>query len=92
MKLRNGETTIGSWISMGHAGIAEIFAQAGFDWLVVDLEHSVISIDMAADLIRVIDLCGSIPLIQTNFQRPKSDQADHGCRCSRDRGAYGEFC
>ncbi|MBE0613493.1 MAG: 2,4-dihydroxyhept-2-ene-1,7-dioic acid aldolase [Burkholderiales bacterium] len=39
-------------------------ARAGFDWLVVDLEHSVIGIDVAGDLIRIIDLCGVAPLVR----------------------------
>lgn len=36
------EYTIGSWITIGHLSIAEILAGAGFDWLCIDLEHSVI--------------------------------------------------
>jgi diaminopimelate epimerase len=38
--------------------VAEIMAQAGFDWLAIDLEHSAISISEAQDLIRVIELSG----------------------------------
>ena len=57
-KLLGHTATIGSWIQLGHVGVAEIMALAGFDWLVVDLEHSVISIETAADLIRIIDSCG----------------------------------
>lgn len=34
--------SIGSWITLGHLSIAEVMAGAGFDWLCVDLEHSVI--------------------------------------------------
>ena len=34
--------SIGSWITLGHLSIVEIMADAGFDWLCVDLEHSVI--------------------------------------------------
>lgn len=63
-KLRKKDVALGSWITLGHPAIAEIMARAGFDWLVVDLEHSVISIDMAGDLIRVIDLCGVSPLVR----------------------------
>ena len=48
--------SIGSWIQIGHPTIAEIMASAGFDWLVVDLEHSAITLREAEDLIRVIDL------------------------------------
>jgi len=61
-KCKNCELTIGSWISLGHPGIAEIMAQAGFEWLTVDLEHSSITISQAEELIRVIDLSGCIPL------------------------------
>lgn len=32
---------IGSWISLNHPSIAEIMADAGFDWLCIDMEHSV---------------------------------------------------
>jgi len=49
-KLHGHTATISSWIQLGHVGVAEIMALAGFDWLVVDLEHSVISIETAADL------------------------------------------
>jgi 2-keto-3-deoxy-L-rhamnonate aldolase RhmA len=34
-------TTIGSWISLNHTSVAEIMADAGFDWLCIDMEHSV---------------------------------------------------
>ena len=81
--LRSGISTIGSWITLGHVGIAEIMANAGFDWLVVDLEHSVIPIDMAGDLIRVIDLCG--------VAHPVRLTANHADQIKRvmDAGAHG---
>ena len=34
--------SIGSWITLNHFSIVEIMAEAGFDWLCVDMEHSVI--------------------------------------------------
>ncbi|MEO5346968.1 MAG: aldolase/citrate lyase family protein [Magnetococcus sp. YQC-9] len=76
-------TTIGSWITLGHPAIAEILARAGFDWLVVDLEHSVIPIDMAGDLIRIIDLCGVSPLVRLTSNHP--DQIKR----VMDAGAHG---
>jgi len=69
-KLRIGELTIGSWITLAHPAIAEIMARAGFDWLVVDLEHSVITIREAEELIRVIDLCGVVPLVRLSANDP----------------------
>ena len=82
-KLKNSEILIGAWITLGHSGIAEIFSRAGYDMVVVDLEHSVISIDTAADLIRVIDLCGSVPLVRLTSNNP--DQIKR----IMDAGAHG---
>ena len=56
--------TLGSWITIGNVAVAEIMANAGFDWLAVDLEHGAISISEAADIIRVIELCGVAPLVR----------------------------
>lgn len=41
-KLQNNEVTIGSWITIPHQSVIEILASAGFEWLVLDLEHAAI--------------------------------------------------
>jgi 2-dehydro-3-deoxyglucarate aldolase len=69
-KLSNKELTIGSWVTLAHPAIAEIMARAGFDWLTVDLEHSVITIREAEELIRVIALCNVVPLIRLSSNDP----------------------
>ena len=63
-KLLNSELTVGSWITLGNTGIAEIMARAGFDWLVVDLEHTTISLEQAGELIRTIELVGVPSLVR----------------------------
>lgn len=63
-RLAANRLTVGSWITLAHPAIAEIMARAGFDWLTVDLEHSVITIREAEELIRVIDLCGVPALVR----------------------------
>jgi 2-dehydro-3-deoxyglucarate aldolase len=50
--------SIGKWITLGHPGIAEIFAAADFDWVCVDMEHSVIDYAEAALLIAAIQSKG----------------------------------
>src|SRR5687767_8804058 len=82
-KLRSGQPSVGTWMTLGHPGIAEILANAGFDWVVVDLEHSVICIDQAGDLIRTIDLCGVAPLVRltsndANLAKRVMDAGAHG--------------
>lgn len=62
--LQQGRLCLGSWITLGHTGIAEIYARAGFEWLVVDMEHSTMSLDQAGELIRTIDLAGTAPLVR----------------------------
>lgn len=69
-KLNSNALTIGSWITLGSSAIAEIMANAGFDWLTVDMEHSVISLGEAQDIIRVIDLAGCVPLVRVGENDP----------------------
>jgi len=82
-KIHTGTLTIGSWITLAHPAIAEIMANSGFDWLVVDLEHSVITIREAEELIRVIDLAGVVPLV-----RLTSNNSDQIKRVM-DAGSHG---
>ena len=82
-KLQNRELTIGSWITIGSAVVAEIMAKAGYDWLTIDMEHSAITIDIAQDLIRVIELCGVTPLVRVgkndaNLIKRVMDAGAHG--------------
>lgn len=51
-------TSIGSWITLNHFSIVEIMADAGFDWLCVDMEHSVTDYFEAQQLIATIQAKG----------------------------------
>jgi 2-keto-3-deoxy-L-rhamnonate aldolase RhmA len=82
-KLKEKKFTVGGWITIGSPIIAEIFSRAGFDWVVVDLEHSVTGLEMAGDLIRTIDLCGGTPLVRLTSYSP--DQIKR----VMDAGAHG---
>lgn len=50
--------SIGSWITLNHFSIVEIMADAGFDWLCVDMEHSVTDYFEAEQLIAAIQSKG----------------------------------
>jgi 2-dehydro-3-deoxyglucarate aldolase len=69
-RLNANELTVGSWITLGHTAIAEIMAKAGFDWLVVDIEHSAITLSEAQRLIQVIELSRVIPLVRVGENNP----------------------
>jgi len=53
-KLKNNELTIGSWIMIGNTMSVEVMALAGFDWLVVDIEHTAIDLESTLSLISTI--------------------------------------
>ena len=38
-RVRSGETVHGCWINMGSSVSAEIIGRAGFEWVLIDLEH-----------------------------------------------------
>jgi 2-dehydro-3-deoxyglucarate aldolase len=67
-RLAANELTIGSWITLGHPAIAEIMASAGFDWLVLDTEHSVLELSEVQMLIQVLDSqrCPAIVRLTSN--------------------------
>ena len=52
------KTSIGSWITINNPSIAEIMADAGFDWLCVDLEHTITDYSEAQQLILAIQSKG----------------------------------
>ncbi|PTN10870.1 HpcH/HpaI aldolase family protein [Nitrosomonas aestuarii] len=67
-KLTQSAVTIGSWITLGHTAIAEIMATAGFDWLVLDMEHSVLELNEVQSIIQVLDArqCPAIVRLTSN--------------------------
>src|SRR6185436_9265276 len=38
-RLKQGETLHGCWLNLGSSVTAEIVGMAGFDWVLIDLEH-----------------------------------------------------
>ena len=82
-KLKNNELTIGSWVTLGNTSVAEIMARAGFEWLTIDMEHSVITLDIAQELIQVIEGYGVAPLVRVGENNPNI------IKRVMDAGAYG---
>jgi 2-dehydro-3-deoxyglucarate aldolase len=52
------KASIGSWITLNNASVAEILSDAGFDWLCIDMEHSVTDYAEAQQLILTIQSKG----------------------------------
>jgi 2-keto-3-deoxy-L-rhamnonate aldolase RhmA len=69
-KLVARQLTIGSWLSFGHTGVCEMMVRTGFEWLVVDLEHTGIGTHEMAHLIQVVALAGAVPLVRVGANDP----------------------
>ena len=63
-KIKQGQTTFGTWQMIGNTSITEILCQADFEWVTIDMEHTGIDVNDALELIRVIDLSGKTPAVR----------------------------
>ncbi len=52
--LTTGQYAVGSWINTRSTVVAELMAATGFDFLVVDAEHSAVDVPQAQDLFQAI--------------------------------------
>ena len=82
-KLQNGKYSVGSWIQIPNASVAEILGNSGYDWVAIDLEHGSISTTDLPDLNRAIELGGTLPLARVAIANSKD------CKQALDAGAGG---
>ena len=50
-RIRRKELTVGTWLTIGQVSVLENMAAAGFDWVVFDIEHSLMSTSELSALI-----------------------------------------
>jgi 2-dehydro-3-deoxyglucarate aldolase len=81
--LRDGGATVGSWMQIPQASVAEVMGQAGYDWVALDLEHGAIGVHQLPDLCRALELGGTLPLVRLAQGQPKD------CKQALDAGAGG---
>jgi len=61
---KEGKVSIGTWLTMAHLSVAEILASAGYDWVMIETEHTSIDISEVLQLIMAVEGRGSIPLVR----------------------------
>jgi 4-hydroxy-2-oxoheptanedioate aldolase len=82
-KLKAGEPSFGTWLSLGDLYATRVLARMGFDWLTLDIEHSAIDWSQAAMIFACIADAGGVPLARV----PKGNH-DYIKRVL-DAGAWG---
>lgn len=68
--LDNGGVSVGSWMSMAHVSIAEILASAGYDWVVIETEHTAIDVSEVLRLVIAIEGREAVPLVRLAWNDP----------------------
>lgn len=70
-KLKAGGTSIGSWLTLGSPTAAEIMAHAGFEFLIIDGEHTAAGLDTVQLLLQAMQGTDTIPILRV----PSNDRA-----------------
>jgi len=81
--LKAGQPSVGTWLSLGNIAAARFLARAGFDWLNVDMEHSMANIETAALIFGAVADAKCTPLA-----RVPTNRLEHIKRVL-DNGAFG---
>ncbi|RJQ53518.1 MAG: 2,4-dihydroxyhept-2-ene-1,7-dioic acid aldolase [Desulfobacteraceae bacterium] len=63
-QLKQDRVSIGTWLTMGHLSVAEILADAGYDWVMIETEHTAIDVSEVLGLIMAVEGRGAIPLVR----------------------------
>ena len=63
-KLEAGEPVVGAFLGLRSPDAAEMMSQAGFDFLLVDAEHSNVGPETTLELLRAIDRGRAAPLVR----------------------------
>jgi 4-hydroxy-2-oxoheptanedioate aldolase len=69
-KWRAGIQTIGGWLSLANTHSAESLAHAGFDWIVVDMQHGLIDMSDLRVMLPAISTSETTPLVRVTWNNP----------------------
>lgn len=53
--IESGGRPLGTWISIGHPAVAEAVAQLDIDFVLIDMEHTTMSLETVEDLVRAVN-------------------------------------
>ncbi|MGV3608700.1 MAG: HpcH/HpaI aldolase family protein [Planctomycetaceae bacterium] len=82
-KLKRGEVSYGTWLTLGDLYATRVLARMGFDWLTLDIEHSAIDWSQAAMIFAAVADAGCVPLARV------PDGSHQHIKRVLDAGAWG---
>ena len=81
-----GKPVINSWLGIPSSFSAEVMAHAGWDSLVVDMQHGMIDYQVMVTMLQGISTTETVPLVRVPWNDPAHIQK------ALDAGAYGIVC
>ena len=82
-RLRAGGPTVGCFMGLGSPNVAELLGHVGFDWLVIETEHSGLDSAEVEHMLMALSGSASVPLVRVPPRDPVSIQR------ALDLGAMG---
>ncbi len=64
-RLKNGENVIGTFVCINSPAVVEIFGYAGFDFVIIDMEHGPFNFETVENMIRASEASGITPIVRT---------------------------
>jgi len=68
--LKDGKVTAGAWLQLTSPMSAEIMARAGFDWLIIDMEHAPGDYPNLVSQIQAMGATDCVPLVRAPWNDP----------------------
>lgn len=65
-KIQSGETVHGCWLNLGSLVSAEIVGRAGFDWVLIDLEHGAVDITSMYHQLQILENTEATAIVRTD--------------------------
>jgi 4-hydroxy-2-oxoheptanedioate aldolase len=82
--LQRGEASLGAWLALASVPVARVMAAAGFEWLLIDMEHSAHTPALMADMVAAVAAAPACaPLVRVPGQRVE------WFKWALDAGAWG---
>lgn len=82
-KLKRGEPSLGTWLTLPDPTAAQLMTRVGFDWLTVEMEHTPVTFETAAQSFAIIAASGVAPLARVPVNSVEN------IKRVLDTGAYG---
>jgi 4-hydroxy-2-oxoheptanedioate aldolase len=70
-KIAAGESVYGTFVLSAEASFVEMIGYSGFDFVLIDTEHSPNTMEQVVNLVRAADVAGALPIVRVTCNSPE---------------------